>query len=159
MNGLRSMENQFKTLSFLIGRWKGRGEGFDSGKGTEIANTLDFSWDPSPSIITGRFEAQRAGKLENNGIMIFLYDTNLAKIVRKQVYSYGFIMNEVGELKGDRFVFDCIGIDAEPDYWKGVRIRSFLQKHSDTEISMGLEIAKKGEDFRLYGQNRYHKLR
>ncbi len=65
MNGSRSMENQFKKLSFLIGRWKGKGEGFDSGKDTEIANTLEFSWDPSPSIITGRFEAQRAGKLRD----------------------------------------------------------------------------------------------
>ena len=153
------MGESFKKLSFLIGKWKGRGEGFDAGKETDIANTLDFSYDPSPSIITGRFEARRDGKPENSGLMIFLYDANLRKIVRKQVYSYGFIMNELGDVKGDRFVFDCVGIDAEPDFWKGVKIRSFLQKHSDNEISMGLEVAKKDEDFRVYGQNRFHKKR
>jgi hypothetical protein len=148
-----------KKLSFLIGEWKGRGEGFDTSKDTEITNTLGFTYDPSPSIITGRFEARRAGIRENSGMMIFLYDPNVGKIVRKQVYSYGFIMNEVGDEKDDRFVFDCVSIDAEPDYWKGLKIRSFLQKHSDKEISMGLEVAKRGEDFRVYGQNRFHKIK
>jgi hypothetical protein len=91
------MTDQLRMLSFLIGEWRGKGEGFDTSKDTEIANNLAFHYDPSPSIITGRFEARRAGQLENNGMMILLYDANLGKIVRKQVYSYGFIMNEVGE--------------------------------------------------------------
>lgn len=146
-----------KSLSFLVGKWTGRGEGFDTEKGTEIVNTLEFAYDPSPSIMTGRFEAVRSGKPENNGIMILLYDSNLQKYVRKQVYSYGFLMNEVGVANGEGFLFDTVSIDAEPDYWKGLKIRSFLHKHSDNEISLGLQTAKQGGEFRTYGQNRFHK--
>ncbi len=89
--------------------------------------------------------------------MIILYDPNIRKFVRKTIYSYGFVMNEVGEERDDRFVFDCTSIDAEPDYWKGLKIRNILQKHSDAEFSTGLETAKKGEEFRVYGQNRFRK--
>jgi len=147
-----------KKLSFLIGEWKGKGEGFGTEKSEDISNTLSFAYDPAPSIITGRFRAMRSGKPENEGIMVFLYDRNINKFIRKQVYSYGFVMNEIGEQKGeDRFVFDTTSIDAEPDYWKGLRIRSFMQKHSESEITMGLETAKKGEEFHVLGQNRFRK--
>jgi hypothetical protein len=153
------MADSIKKLSFLIGEWNGKGEGFDTGKDSNISNILSFNYHPSPSIITGRFEARREGKPENEGMMFLLYDPNIGKYVRKQVYSYGFVMNEVGqETNEDLFVFDCVSIDAEPDYWKGLRIRSFLQKHSDREIAMGLQTAKKSEDFHTYGQNRFRKI-
>ena len=153
------MAQSLKQLSFLIGEWKGSGEGFGTSKNTDISNSLEFEYGPSSSIITGRFEARRAGKMENNGIMILLHDNNIGKFVRKQVYSYGFVMNEVGDAEGDKFTFDCVSIDAEPDYWRGMKIRSFLVKHSNDEISMGLEIAKKGEDYQLYGKNRFRRIR
>lgn len=148
---------QMRKLSYLIGEWHGRGEGFDTGKDDDIANALTFAYGPSPSMITGHFSAKRSGRMENSGTMTILYDSSIGRFVRKQIYSYGFIMNEIGEMKGDRLTFDCVSIDAEPDYWKGLRIRSFLQRHSDNDFSTGLETAKEGEDFRLYGQNRFQK--
>jgi hypothetical protein len=149
----------FSKISFLIGDWEGRGEGFDTGKDSDITNKMSFAFAPSPSIITGRFEARRAGKLENEGAMIILYDPNIRRFVRKTVYSYGFIMNEIGTTRGNRFLFDCVGIDALPDYWKGLRIRTFLEKKSEDEFTSGLMTAKKGEAFHVYGQNRFRRRR
>ncbi len=152
------MASPLKGLAFLIGDWDGSGEGFDT-KDEEIRNRMSFAYDPSPSIISGRFEAWRSGKLENKGSMTILYDPNIRKLVRKTVYSYGFIMNEVGELRGERFDFDCTGVDAMPDFWKGLRIRTFIEKHSDADFTSGLETAKEGEDFRVFGQNRFRRHR
>ena len=157
VSNLESQKDRFKKLAFIVGEWDGKGEGFDTGKESDITNRMTLAYDPSPGVITGRFEARRSGKLENQGMMIFLYDPVINKFIRKTVYSYGFLMNEVGELKDDRFVFDCVGIDAEPDYWKGLRIRTYIEKHSDDDFSTGLETASKGEEFKLYGQNRFHR--
>jgi len=89
----------------------------------------------------------------------YLYDPNIRKFVRKTVYSYGFFTNEVGVAKGDKFIFDSVNINAEPDYWKGLRIRNVIQRHSNDEFSTGLQTAKKGEGFRLYGSNRFRRTK
>jgi hypothetical protein len=146
-----------KELSFIVGEWDGKGEGFDTGPESDITNKMSFAYDPSPGIISGRFEARRSGKLENQGIMIFMYDSNTKKYVRKTVYSYGFLMNEVGRLKGDKFVFECIGIDSEPSYWKGLRIRTFIDRISNNEFLSGLETAKPGGKFKLFGRTRFRR--
>ena len=154
---MTTKNDPFNKISFLIGDWDGRGEGFDTGKESDITNRMSFALAPSPSVITGRFEARRAGKLENEGTMIIIYDPNIRRLVRKMVYSYGFIMNEVGTVRGSRFLFDSVGIDALPDYWKGLRIRTFLDKKSEDEFTSGLMTANKGGPFRIYGQNRFRR--
>ncbi len=55
-------------------------------------------------------------------------------------------------------VFDIVSIDGEPDFFKGLRWRSFIHKYSNSEIGSGLELAKKEEPFRLYGETRARRL-
>jgi len=69
------------------------------------------------------------------------------KYVRKSVYSYGWILNEVGELNGDRLTLDVVSTDGEPDFFKGTRWRSYLHKYSTQVIGTGLEVAKVGSLF------------
>ncbi|HEY7589344.1 MAG TPA: hypothetical protein VIB49_11460 [Thermoplasmata archaeon] len=49
-------------------------------------------------------------------------------------------------------------IDGEPDSFKDVRWKSFIRKYSEDEIGEGLEVSKKGEPFRLYGESRARKV-
>ncbi len=54
--------------------------------------------------------------------------------------------------------FDVVSTDGEPDFFKGTRWRSYLHKYSSEEIGTGLEVAKVGESFRLYGEQRARKV-
>jgi hypothetical protein len=83
---------------------------------------------------------------------MFLYDGNIKKFIKKDVYSYGFIVNQVGELEGKRFNFESVGIDSEPEYYKGVRFRTFVEMVSPKTIAMGVETAKSGKGYTLYGK-------
>ena len=87
-----------------------------------------------------------------------MWDSNIGKYVRKPLYSYGWILNEVGEFNEDRLTLDVVSTDGEPDYFKGTRWRSYIHKHSLSEIGTGLEVAKEGESFRLYGEQRSRKI-
>jgi hypothetical protein len=55
-------------------------------------------------------------------------------------------------------VFDIVSIDGQPDSFKDVRWKSFIRKYSEDEIGEGLEVSKKGEPFRLYGESRARKV-
>ena len=94
----------------------------------------------------------------HRALTYLMWDHNVRKYVRKSVYSYGWILNEVGELNGDRSTFDVVSTDGEPDFFKGTRWRSYLHKYSSEEIGTGLEVANVGEPFRLYGEQRARKV-
>jgi len=150
------MTQQLKRLGFLVGKWSGTAEGF--GGDSPLTSIASFDYEPGNSIISGYRESRTGKKLQNRVLMMFLYDRNLEKFVRKDVYSYGFLVNQIGELDGNRFVFDSVGIDSEPDFYKGVKFRSFVEKLSNKSISMGVETAKPGEKFRLYGQQKLKRV-
>lgn len=40
-----------------------------------------------------------------------------------------------------------------PKRFEGTRWRSFIRKISDTQIAMGMEIAKEGTEFKNYGES------
>jgi len=46
---------------------------------------------------------------------------NINKYVRKSMFSYGWINNEVGDFHGDGLTFDVVSMDREPDYFKGLK--------------------------------------
>ena len=89
---------------------------------------------------------------------MFLYDSNIRKFVKKDVYSYGFIVNQIGELEGKRFNFESVGIDSEPDFYKGVGFRTFVEKLSPKSMAMGVETAKPGKGYTLYGRQTLTRL-
>jgi hypothetical protein len=147
------MTRSLRELEFLLGRWSGIAEGPGTDNGS-LTSTAAFTYEPGKSIISGYRENREGKKLENRIIMIFLYDKNLDKFVRKDIYSYGFAVNQIGEPNGSRFTFDSVGIDSEPEYYKGVKFRTFVEQLSEKNITMGVETAKPGETYRLYVQQK-----
>jgi len=151
------MSEPLRKLEFLIGKWKGRAENQFGEKGV-IEGTFDCTHDPGEKFIAMIGEARTNGKLLHRALTYLMWDQNVRKYVRKSVYSYGWILNEVGDLNGDRLTFDVVSTDGEPDFFKGTRWRSYLHKYSSEEIGTGLEVAKVGEPFRLYGEQRARKV-
>lgn len=117
-----------------------------------------FTHDPGKDVISGYRENMDGKKLENRILMIFIHDRNTDKLVRKDIYSYGFIVNQVGEEREGRFVFDSVSMDGELDYFKGIRFRTFIEKHSKERMTMGVEVAEKGREFHLYVQQKFRRV-
>lgn len=146
-----------KRLEFLLGKWKSRAENQFGEKGI-IEGTFDCTHSPSENCLATMGESRSEAKLVNAAATYLIWDQNTRKFVRKSIYSYGWILNEVGDLTGDRLVLDVVSIDGEPDYFKGTRWRSFIQKYSENEIGMGLEVAKADGPFKPYGETRAKRI-
>lgn len=83
--------------------------------------------------------------------MLF-YDVAEKRLKRKTFFSYGFVNNEVEYSRSrDRIKFDIV-MEPLPKNFEGTRWRSFMKKISDNKITMGLEVAKGGEEFKKYGE-------
>src|SRR5215469_8411482 len=103
-----------KRLEFLIGHWKSRAEDQFGEKGV-IESSFECSHEPSDKFIATIGESRSNGKLVNKGSSFLIWDSNVGKYVRKSFYSYGWVLNEVGIMNGDRLIFDVVSIDGEPD--------------------------------------------
>ena len=151
------MSDPLAQLRFLLGNWKGRAEN-QFGETGIIESIFSFTQDPNEKFISGRTESWKEGKLVNSSRSFLIWDPNMAKYVRKSVFSYGWANNEMGEWKDDRLLFYIVSIDAEPSFFKGVKWRSFIHRYSENEIGSGLEVAKGGEQFHLYGETRARRV-
>ena len=151
------MSDPLAQLRFLLGNWKGRAEN-QFGETGVIESIFSFTQDPNEKFISGRTESWKEGKLVNSSHSFLIWDPNISKYVQKSVFSYGWVNNEVGELTGDRLLLDILSIDAEPSFFKGVKWRSFIHRYSENEIGSGLEVAKGGEPFHLYGEPRARRV-
>jgi len=148
---------QITRLEFLIGHWRSRAENQFGEKGV-IEGVLECSHEPSEKFIAMMGESRSEGKLVNRGVSYLMWDENISKYVRKSLFSYGWILNETGSMNGDRLVLDVVSMDGEPDYFRGTRWRSFIQKYSENEIGTGLEVAKDNGPFGLYGESRAKRI-
>lgn len=99
------MSKQLQKLRFLLGEWKGRSQD-QFGENGVIESTFIFSQDPNEHFIYGRTESWKEGKLVNSSRRFLIWDPSIAKYVRKSVFSYGWINNEVGEWRDDKLLFD-----------------------------------------------------
>lgn len=151
------MSEALKRLEFLIGKWKGSAEGQFGEKGV-IDSVFECAHEPSEKFIAIIDESRSNGKLVNKGASYIAWDPNINKYVRKSMFSYGWINNEVGDFHGDRLTFDVTSMDGEPDYFKGLKWRSFIHKYSENQIGTGLQVSKQGEPFRLYGESKARRV-
>jgi hypothetical protein len=151
------MSEAMKRLEFLIGKWKGRAEDQFGEKGV-IESVFECLHEPSEMFIAMIGESRSNGKQVNKGASYLTWDPNVNKYLRKSMFSYGWINNEVGDLHGDRLTFNVISMDSEPDYFKGLKWRSFIHKYSQNEIGTGLEVSKNSEPFRLYGESKARRV-
>jgi len=152
------MSNKLRQLAFLVGKWNGRSEDQFGEKGV-IETSTTFEYDLGGNFIIGRGESRKGGKVENQSLSVLMFDARLGKFVRKSAFSYGWLNNEIGDWNGDRLVFDVVSIDGEPDYFRGMKWRSFVHKYSEDEIGLGLEASKNSEPFRLYGESREKRVK
>ncbi|MHA2042772.1 MAG: hypothetical protein ACW975_13020 [Candidatus Thorarchaeota archaeon] len=137
---------------FLIGEWRGKSSENQFG-GESVVETHDiYTLEMNGVYIMGRHKNTRDGKIEHEGISLMFYDKRNKKVLRKTFFSYGFVNNEVEiERTDDLLRFDVV-IEPTPQSFDGMKWRSYLQKVSDTETRDGLEAAKSGEDFALFGE-------
>ncbi len=66
----------------------------------------------------------------------------------------GFVENGEGDWQDENTLVFQIRFDNEPKYFAGTSWRSFIRRYGEDEIGHGLYTAKKGEDYRLYGETK-----
>ena len=144
---------------FLIGTWKSKTEGGQFGETGVIEGLTVFSYEPSEAFIMATGENRCEGRLLNKSVSILFYDSAGKKFRRKTFFSYGFVNNEV-ECARTRngITFDVVS-EPLPRQFEGTRWRSFVRKISDTQIAMGLEVAKGKEEFKNYGETKLTKTK
>ncbi|MDF1538987.1 MAG: hypothetical protein P1Q69_08790 [Candidatus Thorarchaeota archaeon] len=143
-------ESPLSNWHFLIGKWKGGSTDQYGDKG-EIVSTVTFSMELGKYII-GKHDSYRNGKLENASIGVMFYDLRNELMRRKTFFSYGFVNNEVEYHRTESEILFEVISEPVPQAFDGMKWRSYLRKVSDTEIRIGLESAKGGEDFTSYGE-------
>lgn len=106
----------------------------------------------SDKFIMSTDETWCAGKLVINSVSIMFYNDAEGKFERKTFFSYGFVNDEAECLRSDNDIKFDVTMKLLQKQFAGTRWRSFIRKISDDEVAVGLEVAKEGELFRLYGE-------
>jgi len=106
----------------------------------------------------GKHETTQNGKIINQSIGLLFFDVLNRVYRRKSFFSYGFVNNEVSyEHSSTKIRFDLTS-EPLPTQFEGMRWRSYITKVSPDQILLGLEQAKKGENFQLYGETQLEKV-
>ncbi|MGY5874503.1 MAG: hypothetical protein RTU30_02045 [Candidatus Thorarchaeota archaeon] len=106
----------------------------------------------------GRHEAHTDGDFVNSSISFMLFDGTEKRFRRKTVFSYGFINNEIEYFRDEKEIRFNVEVESFHPGSVGLRWRSYIKRISDTEIAMGLESAKEGENFENYGETIYKRV-
>jgi hypothetical protein len=142
---------------FLIGQWKDDStDQFD--ETGEIASTARFTLELGGGAIMGKHETKQNGKIINQSIGLLFFDVLTKVFRRKSFFSYGFVNNEVSYEHSSTIIRFDVTSEPLPTQFEGMRYRSYITKVSPTQILLGLEHAKKGEDFQLYGETQLEKV-
>jgi hypothetical protein len=146
-----SAKSPLDDWRFLIGTWKSHAKDQFGEKGV-VEGVAVMSYEPSEAFIMAVGENRCEGRLLNKSVSLFFYDSVKQKFRRKTFFSYGFVNNEVECARTQNEIkFDII-MEPLPKNFEGTRWRSFMRKISDTQIAMGLEVAKGKEEFQNYGE-------
>lgn len=150
-------ENPLHEWRFLIGTWKGESKG-QFGMTGELSVKATFTFELEERTIVGKTTTTQDAKVVNQSISFMFYDVLEETFRRKTLFSYGWVNNEVA-YKGNanEIHFDVIS-EPLPKQFEGIQWRSYIIKVSPTKILMGLEEAKKGGDFKLYGETELTKI-
>ncbi|MGY5877213.1 MAG: hypothetical protein RTU30_15785 [Candidatus Thorarchaeota archaeon] len=143
--------------TFLIGDWKGVSEGKYDEEGV-IQSSVSFSQEPSERYFMGRHKVHKDGDFVNSSISFMFFDGTDKKFRRKTVFSYGFINNEVEYFRDEKEIRFEVEVEPFHPGFVGLRWRSYIKRISETEIAMGLESVKEGEEFTNYGETTYKRV-
>ena len=142
--------------NFLIGEFEGEATE-DTGEG-KIITTAKFDYYPSNQFIRGTFESNNEEGLVNRGEYFLYIDPYKDKFLRKVVFSYGFVNNEISYYFDETTIkFETL-VEPSPKQFEGITWRSFMHKISNNEIEFGLENSQNGKDFKLYNKTKLRKI-
>lgn len=99
----------------------------------------------------GKHEVWQDNRIVNESISLLYYDANDDKFRRKYAFSYCFVNNEIEYYRDEKTKRFQIEVEPEPVMFKGTRWRSFIRIISDKEVHLGLEVAKRDDDFKSFG--------
>jgi hypothetical protein len=137
---------------------KGKTDGGQFGQKGVIEGTTVFSCEPSAMFIMGVGENRCEGRLLHKSISILFYDDVEKKFKRKTFFSYGSVDVEMECARTkDEINFDVTHEPVQKQY-EETCMRSFLRKISERKIATGLEIAKKGAEFKQFGESILEKV-
>lgn len=146
-----SSDSPLDRWKFLIGHWKGTAND-EFGEEGIVESSHVFSAELGERFITGKHETWNAGQLVHKAASFLYYDPRIGRFRCKDVYSYGFVNNEVEyERTDDEIRFEVV-VEPSPKQFEGVRWRSYIRKISDNKIAMGLEWSKGEGKFELFGE-------
>ena len=89
----------------------------------------------------------------HDSIDLMYYDPGSNRFLRKSVFSYGFVNNEVEYYRDDKVIRFDVVIEPHPqsEFFVGTRWRSFIEKVSKDEVRDGLEVARGDGDYENFG--------
>lgn len=142
---------------FLLGTWKGTSEGQYNVVG-QITSTIVFTLELNGNCIMAKHEAWTGNQFVNSSIGLLFYDQLTNRFLRKVLYSYGFVNNDVEYTRNNSEIRFETTNEPLPTQFQGIRWRSYIKKLSDTEIALGLESAKNDGSFKIYGETVFQKI-
>lgn len=142
---------------FLIGKWKGTAEGQYNMVG-QITSQIEFTLELNDMCLMAKHEAWQGDQFVNSSIGLLFYDQLTNRFLRKVLYSYGFANNDVEYQRSSSEIRFETTTEPLPSQFRGLRWRSYIKKLTDTTIALGMESAKKGGDFKSYGETVFQKI-
>ncbi len=134
---------------FLVGKWKGSSIDHSREK-VETVSTVSFSTELGSKYIMGKHDFYKEGKLDRAVISVMFFDSRNERFIRKTFSSLGYVHNEVEHNRTNNEIYFDVKPEPIPQHFEELRLRSYIRKASDVEISLGLLAATEGEDFEVY---------
>ncbi|MHA2033020.1 MAG: hypothetical protein ACW99Q_26935, partial [Candidatus Kariarchaeaceae archaeon] len=135
--------------------------------GVTIENVIDegkiiskgtYDYFPSEKYIRGVHEANNEDGLVNRSVEYLYVDPYSEKFLKKSVFSYGFVNNEVSYHYDRNSIKFEMTMEPHPKQFEGMIWRSFITKISDIKIELGLERSTDGKDFELFNKSIWDKI-
>ncbi|MFX1562708.1 MAG: hypothetical protein ACFFDP_05325 [Promethearchaeota archaeon] len=150
-------ESPLTDWYFLLGKWKGTSEGQYNTVG-KISSTIEFTLELNGKCIMAKHEAWTGKQFVNSSIGLLFYDQIENRFLRKVLYSYGFVNNDVEYTRNPTEIRFETTTEPLPRQFQGIHWHSYIKKNSETEIVLGMETSKNGKDFKLYGETVFQKV-
>ena len=120
-----------------------------------LESTSEATRELGDHFIKIKGETRKDNVTINSALYFITYDLKIKKYVHKRMWSYGFIENGEGLWEDQNtLVFQITKFDNEPRWFEGMSWKSFIRRYGDNEVGFGLYAAKKGEEYKLYGESR-----
>jgi hypothetical protein len=146
--------SELDKLGFLLGKWRGRSVDQFGEKGV-LESSSEVTRELGDHFLQIKGETRKDNVVINRSIYYIAYDLKAKHYVHKRMWSYGFIENGEGKWTDENtLTFQITKFDNEPQWFEGMNWRSFIRRYGENQVGYGLFAAKKGEDYKLYGESR-----